>query len=75
MRAKGAIPTQYIFDRAVSRYETSGGGGYKLFPNALMAAEDLAIDASKRKPKTPIDSIALANTIIYYADEGDMFYG
>ena len=75
MRAKGAIPTQYIFDRAVSRYEKTGSGNYKLFPNALMAAEDLAINASKQKRKTPIDSIALANTITYYADEGDIFYG
>lgn len=76
IRPKGAIPTQYIFDRAITRHHMSGSA-YKLFPSALLAAEELlAGNPSKHKSNNPIamDSIALANTITYYADEGEIFY-
>jgi hypothetical protein len=76
-RPKGAIPTQHIFDRAISRKEMSGSG-YKTFSNALVAAEELAVTQSKQKSNTPIDSIALANIISSFADKDDnniIFYG
>jgi len=82
LQTQGAKPKEYIFGRAVSQNEKEGIGskvfssvggatGSKSFSSALIAAEDLAA----QQPAGPIDDIAIANNIAYYADGLDIYYG
>mmetsp|Transcript_41622 Transcript_41622/g.88689 ORF Transcript_41622/g.88689 Transcript_41622/m.88689 type:complete len:1018 (+) Transcript_41622:150-3203(+) len=81
MRIEGAKPKEYIFDRAISRNEKDGPGSKtfssgegapsKTFASPLIAAEELVVE----QPTLPIDTIAVANNIAYYADGLDIYYG
>ena len=84
MRRKGAIPTQYIFDRAVCRRTMSAGGSRapshgksggdtRIFTSAYTAAEELVSSISGQYPNE-LDTIALANDIAYYAEGVDVYY-
>lgn len=76
MRRKGAKPTQYIFDRAISRRKKSESrADAKIFSSALEAAEELALNIPSAQCPSELDVISLASDIAYYADGVDMFYG
>jgi len=83
LQPEGARPKEYIFGRAISRKEKEVGVGSKVFsnakgvagvttfPNALSAAEDLVA----QQPTGPVDTVAIANHIAYYADGLDVYHG
>ena len=74
---KGAKPQEHIFNRSIARHEKDGGNS-KVYSNVLAAAEDLAISIAlstqEQYPQEPLDTVAVANNITYYADGEDLYY-
>lgn len=79
---KGEKPEEHIFTRSIVRKEKDGGNS-KVYSNVLAAAEELALsitskqqdDKSSPISQEPLDIIAVANNITYYADGLDVYYG
>ena len=73
----GAKPQEHIFNRSIARHEKDGGNS-KVYSNVLAAAEDLAISIAlstqEQYPQQPLDTVAVANNITYYADGEDLYY-
>lgn len=74
---KGTKPQEHIFNRSIARHEKDGCNS-KVYSNVLAAAEDLAISIAlstqEQYPQEPLDTVAVANNITYYADGEDLYY-
>ncbi|KAL9180826.1 hypothetical protein ACHAXT_011279 [Thalassiosira profunda] len=75
---RGALPKEYVFDRAVAGREKNGSAAKlfatpstRVFSSALIAAEALAAE----QPAGPVDIVATANNVGYYADGLDVYHG
>jgi len=79
---KGEKPEEHIFTRSIVRKEKEGGES-KVYSNVLAAAEELALSITSKQQddenspisQEPLDIIAVANNITYYADGLDVYYG